>query len=262
MRRLIVATMLVLCGAPAAQAQGTPTLAADTYIPVLNVYLARLPDIRATMKACIPDQVAASEPEEWEKARAAITATLWAANFPPEVAQSPEWLMHPDAVGVASECGETPMLGDALTAANNGWLSLVGYSFAQIGLPLITNPPTAESLAEVGTIFAEETALSAELIGCAAVSAPGILVITAVDWNGRVLEAAVRLAGAGYPRPRLVELAEAANPDLFILHEDPEAARKACDEDFDWYERYSLFQTSGLSIRINDLLERTGVTGE
>jgi hypothetical protein len=257
MRRLIFATLLALCATPA-DAQGRPSLSPETYIPLLNVYLARLPDIRATMEVCYPEMIAATEPEEWEKAKASITATLWAANFPPEVSGSPEWLMHPDATGTASEC-KSPMGADAQGAAYTGWVKFVGFALKSMGLEVITNPPTAESIAEVETILAEETALSARLIGCAAVAAPSVLIPMAADWNDRLLRALVQLAGAGYPRPRLVELADAGNPDLFIKPDDPEALLADCNQNLDWYERYSLFHTAGLTTRINDLLVRTGV---
>ena len=259
MRRLILATLLALCTVPAEAQSGRPSLSPETYIPLFNVYLARLPDIRATMKACYPDLVSATEPEEWEKAKATITATLWAANFPPEVAQSPEGLMRADVVGTASDCGQSPIGYDAQEAAYSGWVKFVSRPLKSMGLEVITNPPTTESIAEVETILAEETALSARLIECAAVAAPSILIPVAADWNDRLLGALVRLAGAGYPRPRLVELADAASPDLFIKPDDPEAVLADCNANLDWYERYAAFHLAGLTNRINDLLERTGV---
>jgi hypothetical protein len=259
MRPVIFATVFALCAAPA-MAQGSPSLAPETYTQVLNVFLSSLPNIRATMQACNAAEIAKTEPEEWEKAKAAITATLWAANFPPEVAQSPEWLMHPDVAGTAGACNASPISADATFAANTGWLQYLSYQFQQIGIPFISNPPTAESFAEVETILTEETAVSGRLIGCAAVAAPGLLIPAATDWNQRLLGALVKLAAAGYPRPRLVELADAGNPDLFIKPDDWDAALASCTEDMDWYERWSMYDVGALTRRIDDLLTRTGVT--
>ena len=63
MRRLILAVALSLLAAPAG-AQGilsdTRMFSPDTYIPFLNYYLPRLPDIRATMLACFASGVMSS----------------------------------------------------------------------------------------------------------------------------------------------------------------------------------------------------------
>lgn len=261
MRRMIFAAVLSVLAAPAA-AQGlmfeSPILSPQTYIPVLNHYLARLPDIRATMKACFAEHVADTEPEEWEKARAAITATLWAANFPADVAQSPERLMHPDAKGVAGACDQVGLSHDAQSAAIDGWVRFVGFSFRPLGIKIIENPPTAESLAEVETILAEETALTARLVACASVTAPGSLTFAATDWSERLVRALAKLADAGYPRPALVALAEAGNPDAFLVAANTDETLASCRNDPAWYDRLARFNLAGLTRRIDDLLERTG----
>ena len=261
MRRLILALGLFLFAAPAG-AQGvlsdTRSFAPQTYIPFLNYYLSHLPDIRATMLACVAGDVSASEPEEWEKAKAVITATLWAATFPPEVAESPKWLMHPDTKGVASACDQVGMIDAAHQAASAGWVAFVGYTFKAIGLEMIENPPTAAHLAEVEALIAEETALTKRLIACASVTAPGLLLVAVVDWKERLAAALSKLAKLGYPWPALEVLAEAGDPETFLEMKDWDATLASCSKDVAWYERVATFNMGSLSWRLDEFLERTG----
>jgi hypothetical protein len=265
MRRLILALALSCLAAPAA-AQGilsdTRTFAPDTYIPFLNHFLPRLADIRATMLACKPTDIRATEAEEWDKAKAVITATLWAANFPPDVAQSPEWLMHPDATGVASACDQVGMIDAAHMAASAGWVKFVGFTFNAIGVEMIETPPTAENLAEVEALIAEETALTAQLIACTSVTAPHLLIMAAVDWNERLADAIGKLARLGYPRPALGALAEAGDPKAFLDIKDWDATLASCSKDIAWYERIASFNTGSLSFRLDEFLARTGAVAQ
>jgi hypothetical protein len=263
MHRLIVipALALSLLAAPAS-AQGvlsdTRVFAPDAYIPFLNYYLPRLPDIRATMLACFASDVSDNEPEEWEQAKAVITATLWAADFPAYIALSPDVLMHPDIAGTASGCDQVGMIDAAQSAAGAGWVEFVGYSLKAIGLEMIATPPTAENLAEVQALIAEETALTARLIACASVTAPNLLIMAAVDWNERLADALSKLARLGYPRPALLALAEAGDPKTFLDVKDWDATVASCTKDAAWYERVAMFNTGSLSWRLDEFLERTG----
>lgn len=265
MRRLIMALAMSLFAAPAG-AQGllsdTRTFTPDTYIPFLNYYLPRLPDIRATMIACNAGDVAADEAEQWEKVKAVITATFWAADFPPYMALSPDVLMNPDIEGTASACDQVGMIDAAYSAATMGWVAFVGYTFKAIGLEVIETPPAAENLAEVKALIAEETALTAQLITCASVVAPHLLVTSAVDWNERLAGALAKLARLGYPRMDLLALAEAGDPKAFLDIKDWDATLASCTKDTAWYDRVATFNTGSLSWRLDEFLERTGAVAQ